>query len=79
MTKPCDFCPQNAQRQRSFGRSSGAGNGGGRCVWWMLSLIAVVGREKAALALRVQVRLLGKAILGEDASSIKGAGMNRSA
>lgn len=45
----------------------------------MLSLIAVVGREKAALALRVQVRLLGKAILGEDASSIKGAGVNRSA
>lgn len=43
----------------------------------MLSLAAVRYREKAALALRVQVRLLGKAILGEDASSIKGAGMNR--
>lgn len=38
-----------------------------------------MGREKAALAFRVQVRLLGKAILGEDASSIKGAGMNRNA
>lgn len=52
---------------------------GKKCVWWMLSLSAVMGREKAALALRVQVRLLGKAILGEDASSIKGAGMNRNA